>query len=618
MSPADALSDWLAQQRPRYLAQPTLASELVEPALQYFAALPPEPASAAGVDLALLLVELLTETMRYPELDALVARALPWAEALGDRAAQSTLQVALGRSHVRSGRFEPGLQALERGMGLARAEGRPALLAQALMQLGFALQRLQQFERSIAVRREAIALCRASGDAGPWAQMFVGIAQCERALGRPAAALAALDEGVAVNAAQQRWGAAANALSGVIEEKVALGQLEAAAADLARGFDYVARGGDKVSMARTEMRCAEGVWLAASGQTEAAVQALQEVLAHYEQRHALPQISRRLKQLAPLLARLGRVGEALAAQARAYELQLDDVREAARQDLTLHHQRLQLEHAQAERLSAEQHAAAQAEGMRRLQALQQRLVEAGKLASLGALVAGVAHELNTPLGSALTAASTAAEQLQQLAGDSAAGRLTRSQFERLLQQCQQSCALVTRSLERTIALLSSYDKLKIEAEPRQQVQLAALLRSVWQRGCAEGEEQPLQQQLLLDFDARQRAMVAPEALSEVLAQLFDNARQHAYGGGPGQVRVEIDMAEAVLLRLRVRDAGAGIAPELLLRIFDPYVSSQFGRGRSGLGLFIAYVTCSQRLGARLSVDSEPGRGSCFEIEWAPA
>jgi signal transduction histidine kinase len=74
--------------------------------------------------------------------------------------------------------------------------------------------------------------------------------------------------------------------------------------------------------------------------------------------------------------------------------------------------------------------------------------------------------------------------------------------------------------------------------------------------------------------------------------------------------------EPSLVRLRVQDDGRGIPAELLPRIFDPYVSTQFGKGRSGMGLFVAQGLVNTRLGGALRAFSEPGQGACFEIEWS--
>jgi len=247
---------------------------------------------------------------------------------------------------------------------------------------------------------------------------------------------------------------------------------------------------------------------------------------------------------------------------------------------------------------------------------QAQLMQQEKLASLGRLVAGMAHELNTPIGNCLMAASTWQERTLQLATLAQARSMKRSDLDRYLSDAEASADLLLRGLQRAAGLVQQFKQLARDPAGEQPQRFAL---------------QPLCQLLLAGFrDPAEQAGVAlrleapaaplewcgqPAALQQVLQQLLDNGLMHAFVGrkqGRLCLRLCVEDAGAALC-LQVEDDGVGIAPEHQGRVFDPFFSTRFGQGGSGLGLHIAYHLATAVLGGCLSLDSAPGRGSRFEL-----
>lgn len=106
-----------------------------------------------------------------------------------------------------------------------------------------------------------------------------------------------------------------------------------------------------------------------------------------------------------------------------------------------------------------------------------------------------------------------------------------------------------------------------------------------------------------------------EVLQQVLEQLLENACLHAFGGKGGQIRVSARRNADDRLVLEVRDNGAGMPAADLARAFEPFFSTTFGQGGSGLGLFVAHSLVGGMLGGSLELESQPGQGTVARLEW---
>lgn len=255
-----------------------------------------------------------------------------------------------------------------------------------------------------------------------------------------------------------------------------------------------------------------------------------------------------------------------------------------------------------------------AEAYRRLQLAQAQLVEREKLASLGALVAGVAHELNTPIGNSLLVASTLQDSSRRFAERARGEALRRSELERFCISAEESSSLLVRGLGRAAQLVASFKQLAVDqtSDQRRSFDLAKVCEEVALTldNRLRREEHRLELQIPpgLQFDS------FPGPLEQVLSNLVLNAVLHGFEGrSGGRMRLQAEALGGDWVRLVFSDDGRGIPAELLPRIFDPFFTTKMGKGGSGLGLHICYTIVSSLLGGQISVSSVAGQGTRFEL-----
>lgn len=249
----------------------------------------------------------------------------------------------------------------------------------------------------------------------------------------------------------------------------------------------------------------------------------------------------------------------------------------------------------------------------KLQVAQSQLVQAEKLASLGGLVAGISHEINTPVGIGVTAASHLDAEVRNLTRAVAAGGLTKSQFDRFLQSVSQSSDIILMNLRRAAELIQSFKRVAVDqsSEERRRIRLKSYFEEVLVSLRPKMKTTP--HRIELDCPAELEIDTIPGAWSQVLTNLVVNALSHAFDQGQaGLMRIEVDSTETGV-RVRFRDDGHGIAAENLAKIFDPFFTTRRGQGGTGLGLHIVFNLVHQTLGGSIGVDSAPGHGTCFTI-----
>jgi PAS domain S-box-containing protein len=245
---------------------------------------------------------------------------------------------------------------------------------------------------------------------------------------------------------------------------------------------------------------------------------------------------------------------------------------------------------------------------------QEELVRRDKLAALGALVAGVAHKLNTPLGNSLVVATTMAEHAHVLAGNVADG-LRRSTLEHYLERAHEASDILIRNLSRAAALVASFKQLAVNSSASQRrffslsellTELAVPLR------ITEIGQRPIA--IELDIAPGLSMDSYPGPLSHVICSMFDNCLVHAFErDATGTIRISAWQRAPELLAVSIADNGAGIAPDLATRVYDPFFTTRLGEGGSGLGLHVAHNIVTGVLGGRIELHSTPGEGSTFTL-----
>jgi len=247
-----------------------------------------------------------------------------------------------------------------------------------------------------------------------------------------------------------------------------------------------------------------------------------------------------------------------------------------------------------------------------LRSAQIQLIQAEKMASLGQLVAGVAHELNTPIGNSLLVAGHLKETSQAMATSVETG-LRRSALNDFLTDNSASADVLLRNMTKAGELISSFKQVAVDRtrSQRRQFMLAEMIaESVVALGPSL-HKVPHREELVIARDIEMNSFPGP--LGQVLSHLVTNAVLHGLEGAEsGCVTIEGMRAEdPAQVVLKVKDNGVGIPPDVLPNIFDPFFTTKRGRGCTGLGLHIAHNIVTQILGGTMSVESEPGKGSCF-------
>ena len=255
-----------------------------------------------------------------------------------------------------------------------------------------------------------------------------------------------------------------------------------------------------------------------------------------------------------------------------------------------------------------------------LRQAQDDLIRAEKLASLGQLVAGVAHEINTPLGIALTTATLVRDETRAFQAVAASGQLSRSRLTHFVDRVGEGAQLLCANLSRAADLVHGFKQVAVDrlSDERRSFELGpwlddliASLQPMLRRGGHEIRHEirdPCPPGLAVDTN--------PGALAQVATNLINNAVVHGFGKRRGgHIAVRVESAGPGMLRMEIADDGDGIAPENLNRIFDPFFTTARNRGSTGLGMHIVHNLVTVKLQGRIGIESEPGKGTVARIEF---
>ncbi|OZG75219.1 hypothetical protein BTA51_02205 [Hahella sp. CCB-MM4] len=314
-----------------------------------------------------------------------------------------------------------------------------------------------------------------------------------------------------------------------------------------------------------------------------------------------------LPEQAPTRVReFDRLGTDLVSTARAIELREREIR-ALNADLE---KRVEARTHDLSQTNAELKSA-----LRNLTYTQSELVRSEKLAALGAMVAGIAHDLNTPIGNALMAGSSLQEELGQVKEAARSGSLTRTQFDDLLQHTHTGTDIIVRNLERASELIRSFKQVAVDQSSSQRrpfelrqvlEEVITTLRPVLRKSVAE---------VHLNVPATIQMDSYPGPLGQVVTNIIQNSLIHGFEGKEkGSIDIDLMTVDEEMVVFKIRDDGVGIPEDRLKSIFDPFYTTRMGRGGSGLGLHIVHNLVQNVLRGKVKVTSTPGKGVCFTIE----
>ena len=250
-----------------------------------------------------------------------------------------------------------------------------------------------------------------------------------------------------------------------------------------------------------------------------------------------------------------------------------------------------------------------------LQLAQNELVRAERLASLGSLVAGVAHELNTPIGNSVTVASTLQEKTREFSQEFTGGTLKKSGLTSYIETAGTASDLLMRNLHQARELIASFKQVAVDqtSEKRRKFDLKEVIEEVVATLHPMLKKTPHEVMLKLQPEIELDSFPGP--LGQVVTNLVNNAVLHAFDGMEhGTITIEAYAAGSELVEIQIQDNGSGIPQHHLPKIFDPFFTTRLGQGGSGLGLHIVYSIVTRVLGGKINVRSRPSAGTLFTLQ----
>jgi signal transduction histidine kinase len=249
----------------------------------------------------------------------------------------------------------------------------------------------------------------------------------------------------------------------------------------------------------------------------------------------------------------------------------------------------------------------------RLKDAQNELIRTEKMAALGDMVAGMAHEINTPLGVAITASSLIDRSMAEVRAAFENGTMTRGDLERYINSCTESSQIIQANLGRAGELVQSFKLVAADqsSEERRSFDLCDYARDVLVS--LQPSFKKTGHRIVVSCGESVPVYSYPGSFSQIITNFAMNSLLHAYPGrNDGIMTITITVENEVLL-LNYRDDGCGIEPENLDKIFNPFFTTKRQKGGTGLGLHVVYNIVTQKLAGMIDVESRPGEGVHFIV-----
>ncbi len=247
---------------------------------------------------------------------------------------------------------------------------------------------------------------------------------------------------------------------------------------------------------------------------------------------------------------------------------------------------------------------------------QNQLIESEKMASLGGMVSGIAHEINTPIGVSLTAASHMEDTTGTMVSRYEKDGLSREHFEKFLADAKQTTKMIISNLERAASLISNFKQVAVDqsSEAQRAIDLKDYIRTTAQS--LEPELKAGGHKIEITCRDGLEIMTYPGLIAQILTNLVINSVRHGFGEEHENGLIQIDATESDTdIIISYKDNGAGMPEDVLKKAFDPFYTTARGKGGSGLGLSIVYNLVTHKLQGKLSCKSTLGAGSEFTISF---
>ena len=251
--------------------------------------------------------------------------------------------------------------------------------------------------------------------------------------------------------------------------------------------------------------------------------------------------------------------------------------------------------------------------LERLTEAQAQLVESEKMASLGGLVAGIAHEINTPVGVCVTASSYLSGQTKDIRRQFSEETLDAEGLERYLDAADEAGQILERNLSRAADLIGSFKQVAVDRSS--DLQRSFVLKGFIDELLASLKPQLRNSQVTIEVDCAEDIELysKPGALSQILTNLIQNSLIHAFPDKqPGQIKI-VARLKGDMVQVCFSDNGCGMSEENLKQIFDPFFTTRRGKGGTGLGMSVVYNLVRQALQGEIRASSTLQQGSEFEL-----
>ncbi|MEM7029866.1 MAG: GAF domain-containing protein, partial [Chloroflexota bacterium] len=248
-----------------------------------------------------------------------------------------------------------------------------------------------------------------------------------------------------------------------------------------------------------------------------------------------------------------------------------------------------------------------------LKSTQSQLVEAEKMAALGALVSGVAHEINTPVGIGVTAASLLEEKTASFHGIYQGGQMRRSDLQNYLETASQSSAMILSNLKRAAELIQSFKLVAVD-QSTEDLRLFPV-RAYMEDVLLSLRPRLKKTKIQVEISGSEAITLNsyPGVFAQIMTNFVMNSLVHAYAADDeGILRFCFSQTDEDFI-FEYEDDGRGISPEHLGRIFEPFFTTKRADGGTGLGLNIIYNLVTQKLGGHIQCESDLGQGTRFTI-----
>lgn len=254
--------------------------------------------------------------------------------------------------------------------------------------------------------------------------------------------------------------------------------------------------------------------------------------------------------------------------------------------------------------------------LEQLHQYQGQLVESEKMASLGDMVAGIAHEVNTPIGLSVTASTLLQDKLAVMQEKFNEKRISTNEFARFLGDCDENLAIIYRNVNRAAELITSFKQVAVDqsSEVDRTIEIHSFMRDVLtsvKPRRLDIEKFPIQVHAADNLEV----MTKPGPLNQILINLIVNSMVHGFDGKTsGHIEINFELIDDDL-EITYRDDGNGVPFDIRKKIFDPFVTTKRGAGGSGLGLHLAYNLVTQVLGGNIHFFSEEQQGVEFIVRF---